>query len=544
MMKRLLALVLAMVMLLSITACGKDADTEKQQSTTVAVVTTAPSKGTTTTADDTTPTDGATDTTASTTDTAASTAGTTLAPTSSQATISTAVTTPSTAPTKPAVAAKLNGVSLSEYTIVVDEDALDYTDRAATYIRDEIRTRTGAELKIVTDDTAATKHEIVVGETNRGISKSLNAKTSGLQFSLMAKDGHVAMEGDYFIIAAAAYYFVTTYITGKTANTAVPTSALVREPIVEKANNYIFLIGDGMGVNHTLLPDEYDHSRFDSDDVDANDFTDGEDFFYGYLFPNQGTAHTKNVYDQVTDSAASGTALATGYKTSNGRIGRDKDKNDLKSLTEMAGDLGMNTAVMSTEGHKGATPSAFSSHADARDLYDDIVASQNVTSEKYGTIIDCSYDHYTGMGINFYLEKAITKNLNTLNQGDKGFFMMYEEAYIDKHSHNQMKEEATWAVFRFNQAIGLFMEFAFYNPDTMVIITADHETGNLTDLGGYLKYGHGDHTAKLVPVFAYGVGTEVFHDKEIENVQIPKTIAKMMGQTLAADTDSQYPPLN
>ena len=122
--------------------------------------------------------------------------------------------------------------------------------------------------------------------------------------------------------------------------------------------------------------------------------------------------------------------------------------------------------------------------------------------------------------------------------------MMYEEAYIDKHSHNQMKEEATWAVFRFNQAIALFMEFAFYNPDTMVIITADHETGNLTDLGGYLKYGHGDHTDKLVPVFAYGVGTEVFHDKTIENVQIPKTIAKMWGQSLAADTDEQYPPLN
>ena len=544
MMKRLLALVLAMVMLLSITACGKDADTEKQQSTTVAVVTTAPSKGTTTTAGTNATEAGTTDTTASTTDTAASTTVTTLAPSSTQATISTAVTTPSTAPTKPAVAAKLNGVSLSEYTIVVDEDALDYTDRAATYIRDEIRTRTGAELKIVTDDTAATKHEIVVGETNRGISKSLNAKTSGLQFSLMAKDGHVAMEGDYFIIAAAAYYFITTYITGKTANTAVPTSALVREPIAEKANNYIFLIGDGMGVNHTLLPDEYNLSRFDSDDVEANNFTDGEDFFYGYLFPNQGTARTKNVYNEVTDSAASATALATGYKTSNGRIGRDKDKNDLKSLTEMAGDLGMNTAVMSTEGRKGATPGGFSAHADNRDMYDDIVADQEAMTEKYGTIVDCDYNYYTGMGINFYLEKAINRTLNTLNQGDKGFFMMYEEAYIDKHSHNQMKEEATWAVFRFNQAIGLFMEFAFYNPDTMVIITADHETGNLTDLGGYLKYGHGDHTAKLVPVFAYGVGTEVFHDKEIENVQIPKTIAKMMGQTLAADTDSQYPPLN
>ena len=210
----------------------------------------------------------------------------------------------------------------------------------------------------------------------------------------------------------------------------------------------------------------------------------------------------------------------------------------------MAGDLGMNTAVMSTEGRKGATPSGFSAHADMRDMYDDIVADQDAMTEKYGTIIDCDYDYYNGLGIRHYLEKAITNNLNRLVQGNKGFFMMYEEAYIDKHSHNQEKEKATWAVFRFNQAIALFMEFAFYHPDTFVLITADHETGNLTDLGGYLKYGHGDHTAKQVPVFAYGMGAEVFDGKVIENVQIPKTIAKMWGQTLAADTDSQYPPLN
>lgn len=541
-MKRILALLMALVMVLSITACGGDKDTKTEQkpSTTTAAVTIAPSVATTTT----TAGDGGTTTSASAsaTETTTGTTVSTTVPSATETTASTAA--PTTAPTKPAVAAKLNGVSLSEYTIVVDDEALDYADRAATYIRDEIRTRTGAELKIVDDTTAATKHEIVVGDTDRAISKGLNAKTEGMQFALMAKDGHVAMEGDYFIIAAAAYYFVETYITGKSANTAVPTKATVCNPIQEKANNYIVLIGDGMGVNHTLLPDQYDLDRFDSEEVDANNFTDGENFFYGYLFPNQGTARTHNVYGEVTDSAAAATALATGYKTSNGRIGRDKDKNDLKSLTEIAGDLGMNTAVMSTEGNKGATPGGFSAHADARDMYDDIEADQEAMTEKYGTIVDCNYDYYNGLGIKYYLEKAITNNLNQLNQGDKGFFMMYEEAYIDKHSHNQMKEEATWAVFRFNQAIGLFMEFAFYNPDTMVIITADHETGNLSDLGGYLKYGHGDHTSKLVPVFAYGLGTEVFNNQEIENVQIPKTIAKMWGQSLASDTDAQYPPLN
>ena len=121
---------------------------------------------------------------------------------------------------------------------------------------------------------------------------------------------------------------------------------------------------------------------------------------------------------------------------------------------------------------------------------------------------------------------------------------MVEEAYIDKHSHNQDKTAAIGAVFRFNQAIAVFMEFAFYNPDTFVLITADHETGNLSKMGKDYYYGSGDHTAKQVPVYAYGVGAEVFHDQTIENVQIPKTIAKMWGQSLAADTDNVWPPLN
>ena len=538
-MKKLTALLMSVILLLGLlSGCGKTE--EKQKGDTATTVSTTASTTTTTTADSTT----TTETEGTTGTTAAGTTGTTTPTSTEGTTATTKVTTTSTvttAPTKPAATAKLNGVSLSEYVIVYDNEALDYTERAATYIHDEILKRTGADLEVVKDITAdPAKHEIVVGETDRAISKSLNEKTEGLQFSLMAKDGHVAMEGDYFVIAAAAYYFVTTYITGKTASTTVPSKATVCDPIVEKANNYILLIGDGMGENHTMLPKGYDKERMYTDDG-TTDFTDGEDFFYGHLFPYAGYAKT-NSLDGVTDSAAAATALACGYKTTNGRIGRDKDKNDLKSLTELAGDLGMATAVMTTEGPAGATPGGFSAHADMRDQYDDIKADQDAMTEKYGTIFHSHYEHYNRMGM-WSIDLDLDKTLTELSKNDKGFFMMYEEAYIDKHSHEQDEEKATWAVFRFNQAIARFMEYAFYNPDTLVIITADHETGSLTNMAGKYYCATGDHSGRDVPVYAYGVGTEVFHGQTIENVQIPKTIAKMWGQSLASDTDSQYPPL-
>lgn len=435
------------------------------------------------------------------------------------------------------VTATLNGVVLSDYTLVYAADADAYTVRAVTYIRDEVYARVGAVLPVVTDDVEiGSRHEIVVGETNRPISVALEADTEGFEFATLAKDGHVAMEADYFVIAAAAYYFVTTYVTGKDGAATVPATMQVRQPITEKANNYIILIGDGMGINHTLMPQHLDGTVL-------ADYTDGENLFYGYLFPYQGMAHT-NSLNNTTDSAASATALASGYKTNNGYVGRGADGQDLKTLTELAGEMGMSTAVMSTEVQTGATIAGFSAHANDRDETENILASQAVLQKKYGTIIDGDHDVYTDYGV-YQLTQQIAAHLNELNQNEKGFFMMYEEAYIDKHSHEMDEESAAKAVLRFNRAIAVFMEFAFYNPDTFILITADHETGGLgyTEEGGFL-FSRGSHTGRDVPVFAYGAGAEVFHDTSVENVQIPKTISKMWGNQLAADTDEQYPPLN
>lgn len=431
----------------------------------------------------------------------------------------------------------LCGDALSSYVIVYDKAAPDYTVRAAEYIQDAILARTGIDLQTLAIDAtdAENAHEIVVGETVRPISQSLDADTEGLEFAFLANEDHIAMEGDYFIIAAAAYYFVEVYIPSASFDTDVPQTVSVCTPIVKDAKNFILLIGDGMGINQTKLFDAYQNNPI-------ADYSDGEDFFYGYLLPYIGEAKT-NSLSGTTDSAASGTALASGYKTKNQYVGKDGNLKDVPSLTELAAARGMATAVMSTEGQTGATPAAFSAHANSRYDSEVILAAQADLVAKYGTIIDCDYNVYTEAKM-ATLRAAITRTLTALSQDADGFFMMYEEAHIDKHCHNNDAQNAYLAMVRFNQAIALFIEYAFYHPETMVIITADHETGGLQiAANGEFYYTSGDHTSANVPVFAYGASCEVFDGVTVENTQIPKTVAALFGVEIAGNNPVQHPSL-
>ena len=431
----------------------------------------------------------------------------------------------------------LCGDALSSYAIVYAEGASAYTVRAAEYIAKEINARTGITLPVtaVGEASDSNAHEIVVGETSRPISQALNADTEGLEFAILANEDHIAIEGDYFIIAAAAYYFVETYIPEAVFDIDVPQTVSVAAPLVKEAKNFILLIGDGMGPNQTKLFDAYKGESI-------ADYSDGEDFFYGYLFPYIGEARTDSL-SGTTDSAASGTALASGFKTKNGYVGRDGDKNDVPLLVELAGAKGMATAVMSTEAQTGATPAAFSAHAFDRSNTGAITTTQQLLTETYGTIINCKYNVYTESEM-YKLRDAITGTLTELSKNENGFFMMYEEAYIDKHCHDNDLQETYLALVRFNQAIALFMEYAFYNPETMVIITADHETGGLKiDESGEFQYTSDDHTSQNVPVFAYGARADVFDGKTVENVQIPKTIAALFGIKIEGTDPENYPAL-
>ncbi len=433
----------------------------------------------------------------------------------------------------------LNGHLLSEFTIIYAASEPDYTQRAATYLCDEIVERTGVLLTVKSDaeQTETLEHEIVIGNTNRAISTELDIEKEQLQFSMLADDNHIAMEGDYFVIAAAAYYFVENYIKDEAFESTIAKEETVHDPIIKKTENIIYLIGDGMGINQTYL-----HNCYTAKDHGL--LSDGENLFYGHMLPYLGYARTPSL-SGTTDSAAGGTALATGYKTYNGYLGKDKDLKDVKSLTEIAIEVGKSTAVMTTEGITGATPAAFSSHASSRSDSANITAGQNELMQKYGTIILGGYDAKYAKDVVKQLESDYQNTLATLSKNENGFFIMYEEAHIDKHCHSEDLIRTFYAMVRFNQIIGLSMEYAFYNPETMVLITADHETGGMI-IGdeGRCQFTYDNHTNQEVPVFAYGYYAKIFDKVTIENIQIPKTLAKLMGGQMVGYEDTKYPALS
>ncbi len=402
------------------------------------------------------------------------------------------------------------------YVIVVPKEADTYELGAAEYIKSEIKEIANLSLDIITDDKENTeKNEILIGDTNRELSKEIKKdKKDGFEFSFKADKIAFAIEAESYVIAAAAYSFCENYVK-KDFSLSLPMNEKTSTPTYKEAKNVVLLIGDGMGFNQTKL---VEGDLINAKTPEGNAM---EKYFYGTLFENQGECIT-NSLSGTTDSAAAATALSTGVLTTNGRIGRDKDGKDLEIMTEYAAKLGLPSAVMSTESQFGATPAGFSAHADDRGESLEILKTQEKLKN---TIINCDLQSTKGLDIVPSI-KDVLKQL----ENDKGFFVMYEEAYIDKHSHSNQTVLAASVVARFNTAIGAFMEYAFYHPETVVIITADHETGGLKYENGKFEYTSSDHTPANVPVYAFGDGAEYFNKATVKNIDISAFIRKTLAK--------------
>ncbi|MBR5735718.1 MAG: alkaline phosphatase [Bacteroidales bacterium] len=321
-----------------------------------------------------------------------------------------------------------------------------------------------------------------------------------------------------------------------------------------KVRNVILLIGDGMGLAA----------------VNAGMYANGGALTLTNLH-TYGYVRTQSDDNFTTDSAASGTAYATGRKTNNGYIGKDPDKNDIPNIPEKLESYGIACGVISTDNLNGATPAAFFAHQESR----------NATAEIWADLPDARLDFVSAGSMPVFEEQSdstrtailerytLVKNVDAVDnaaapvlflppsvaldergdylprttraaieylskQSKKGFFLMVEGARIDKEEHSNNTDGFVREMLDFDKAIEEAIRFAEKDGHTLVIISADHETGGVALRGGdpekgYIRtaFASTSHTAITVPLFAYGPQSQQFRCFQ-ENSDVSNKIVKIL----------------
>lgn len=313
--------------------------------------------------------------------------------------------------------------------------------------------------------------------------------------------------------------------------------------ITKKYKNVIIFIGDGMGPNHVdaggvylgkpLCFDVTDenwtyHAYSNTDSLTSEGFTLDESksllrpelnssLYDGTPSPYGGNIGAGGNITTYTDSAAGGTALATGEKTTNSRLSMDVNGNHIETLVEIASSLGKKTGVVSSDELVGATPSSFLVHVAERHLEDEIIkgvaaspvdivltkkpASFTANQTAYETLykqngFNIAYnvnqiDLSKGRQIGLFdiVTPRVYPNVPTLEDltnialdsldNEEGFFLMVEGANIDKRAHSNDSRGMMNELIGFNNAVKAATEWAANRDDTLIVVTADHETGGL-----------------------------------------------------------------
>ena len=428
----------------------------------------------------------------------------------------------------------INNVNISNYTLVIPENATDFEKWTAEILSDGIYDLCEVRPEIINDSQNEQFYEILIGETSR--KESSNVTTKENMFTVFSRFNKIIIKGDSFLVAGGVGY-IFSLLDSSSAQwnsegyVSIPTKDEPMEVKWEDPKRLFLFIGDGMGENHIRLAT--DENAFVKHTTTAPHHMDETslDVFWPELFENVGNAFTLNYQLSTTDSAAGATALSTGYKTLNGALGMvpadldgDGEENEFRSVQnvrEAAALSGMSTAVLSTDKITGATPNAFLVHHTSRMEKDLLLEQQTALSLSHlaCTYLWCSYDSDDALS-------ELIDAVNECGENPNGFFIMSEEAMIDKYSEKMDFDNAARTVKRLNRSMAYTATYAYCHWDTVVILTADHETGGLEmDGDGVWSWtSNGEHTQRKVPVYALGKGTEIFDNTTCENIAIANFI--------------------
>lgn len=336
--------------------------------------------------------------------------------------------------------------------------------------------------------------------------------------------------------------------------------AKITPPKGKKVKNVILMIGDGMSLMHVYSAWTANRGKLNLDNCQT-----------------VGLSKTYCANKLITDSGAGGTALATGQKTIYHAVGVDPQGKPLQTLTDVAAARGKSTGIAVTCRLWDATPADFCCHnidrdqeaaivtdyvdcgvdyvfgggsklfenrADGRDLFKELRAKgyqtprswdelKGIKSGKIFAVTDTT-DTPVPAKRGDLLARASLKGIELLKQNKNGFFMMIEGSQLDDYGHFNDLDLLMQETHDFDRTIGKIYEWAAKDGETLVVVTADHETGGLTLVDGDLqqgkivcKFSTGGHSGVMVPVYAFGPGAEEFTGI-YENTAVFDKIKKLM----------------
>ena len=323
--------------------------------------------------------------------------------------------------------------------------------------------------------------------------------------------------------------------------------ALEKLPLVEDRpiKNIIFIIGDGTGLAQ-LFSGQISIAGFDGR-------------LHLQRMPITGLVNTHAADQYITDSAAGATAYSCGVKTNNGMIGQLPDNRHCKTVLELAEEHGKSTGLISTSSITHATPASFAAHIDSRKKETEIATQylhSNIeillgggleffvpqSKDNSSRIDDRNLVHeFQNLGYDFVqsyeeldtspadkilglfsnsglpsgdrspsLKQMTEKAINVLNTNSEGFFLMIEGSQIDWAGHENNFEYMHRELSDFDEAVASVLDFAVSDGETLVILTADHETGGMNILSSSTQenitivWTTEHHTGIPVPIMAYG----------------------------------------